>query len=366
MLDACGQNLYRQQVATRRERELLSAFGGVGANPEEPCMTSLKSQLAGARPAGHPFRESSRRRRLAAAVSGRVVSRATTAALCLAIFAMTVSACGGNGDGPASFLSADDTSAIFVQWTRTGDDVSGTLSTGEVSQAQAQTELFSTAPAPGQIQQQTGAFTGTVRDDSVRLLIGSGTQTNRVNGRLDGDTLELTIPQEQGVLTRRLKPAGDGDYAKAVQQIRDHEQQRKKAAKAALVRKQRTDKVEIRRVATAFQKALNPSSGDDPCRYVTSTVKMNVRSYGDPPTLPSCTKAIRDSDARLSEPVSKAPLGVTKIEFGPLPPFESGPDGAVVTWRPSATPNPRSFSHGSRGSLFIEQRGRWLVYRCCP
>jgi hypothetical protein len=368
MLDACGQNLYRQQVAPDGERELLSAFGGVGANPEEPCMTSLKSQLAGARPTGHRFRESSRRRRLAAAVSGRVVSRATTAALCLAIFAMTVSACGGGDDGPASFLSADDTSAIFVQWTRTGDDVSGTLSTAEVSQAQAQTELFSTAPAPGQIQQQTGAFTGTVRDDSVRLLIGSGTQTNRVNGRLDGDTLELTIPQDQGVLTRRLKPADDGDYTEAVQQIRDHERQRKAAAKAARVRKQRADKVEITRVATAFQKALSPTSTDDPCRYVTSKLKVNVRGFDFGSGRPTCTRAIRDSDAELSEPVFKAPLGVAEITFGPLPPltvsFNSGPDGAVVTWRPK--PDPDSFTDDGRRTMFIEENGRWLVYRCCP
>ena len=293
-------------------------------------------------------------------------ARTIAAAVCVATLVVTVAACGDNGDGPATFLSHDDESAIQVKWTRTGDDVSGSLSAAQITQAPAQAELFSTAPAPGEIQDQTAAFTGTVRDSSVRLLLGSGTQTNRVNGRLDGDTLEITIPQEQGVLTRRLEPAGDGDYAKAVQQIRDHEQQRKVAAKAALTRKRRADKVEIKRVATAFQKALNPSSGDDPCRYVTSTVKQNVRSYGDPPTLPSCAKAIRDSDARMSEPVSKAPLGVTGIEFGPLPPFESGPEGAVVTWHPSANPDPRSFSHGSRGSLFIEQGGRWLVYRCCP
>jgi hypothetical protein len=145
----------------------------------------------------------------------------------------------GTDDGPAAFLSKDDTSAIFVQWTRTGNDVSGTLSTAEVTEPQEQADLFPTAPPPGQIQQQTGPFTGTVRDDSVRLLIGSGTQTNRVNGRLDGDTLELTIPQNQGVLARRLKPAGDGDYTKAVQQIRDHARQRKAAAKAAQARKAR-------------------------------------------------------------------------------------------------------------------------------
>lgn len=296
-------------------------------------------------------------------------ARASVSAACSAI-ALAVAACGGDGDGdgPASFLSKDDTSAIFVQWKRTGDDVSGSLSTAEVTQPQAQAELFSTAPPPGQIQRQTGAFTGTVRDGSVRLLIGSGPQTNRVNGRLDGDTLELTIPQDEGVLTPRLKPAGDGDYTKAVQEIRDREQKRNTAAMAAQARKQRSDKVAITRVATAFQKALNPASTDDPCRYVTAKVKANVLGSDDPSTLPSCTKAIRDSDADLSKPVSKAPFGVAAIKFGPLPPltasFDSGPDGAVVTWRPK--PDPDSFVDDSRRTMLIEQSGRWLVYRCCP
>jgi len=288
-------------------------------------------------------------------------------AVCVAIvFVMALSS--GSDDGPATFLSKDEQSAIQVKWTRTGNDVSGSLSAAQITQAQAQTEIFSTAPAPGTIQQQTAAFTGTVRDDSVRLLLGSGTQTNRVNGRLDGDTLELTIPQDQGVLTRRLKPAGDGDYAKAVQQIRDHEQQRKVAAKAARARKQRADRIAITRVATAFQKALSPASQDDPCRYVTSKVKQNVRGFDFGSGRPTCTNAIRESDAELSKPVAKAPLGVAAIKFGPLPPltasFDSGPDGAVVTWRPS--PDPASAVDDSRRTMFIEQGGRWLVYRCCP
>jgi hypothetical protein len=230
-----------------------------------------------------------------------VSRRAATLTIGVAVIAWTVAACGGSGDGPASFLSKNDTSAIYVEWTRTGDDVSGSLSTAEVTQPRAQTEIFSTAPPPGRIRRQSAAFTGTVRDDSVRLLIGSGTQTNRVNGRLDGDTLELTLPQDQGVLTRRLGPAGDGDYAKAVRQISDREQQRKAAAKAAQARKQRTDRIEITRVATAFQKALNPASQDDPCRYVTSKVERNVRGFGDPSTLPPCTRAIRDSDTRTEQ-----------------------------------------------------------------
>jgi hypothetical protein len=205
-------------------------------------------------------------------------------------------------------------------------------------------------------------------DNSVRLLLGSGTQANRVNGRLDGDTLELTIPQDQGLLTRRLEPAGDGDYAKAVQEIRDREQQRKVAAKAARARKQRADRIAITRVATAFQKALSPTSTDDPCRYVTSKVKQNVRGFVFGSGRSTCTKAIRDSDAELSKPVFEAPLGVAAIDFGPLPPltvsFDSGPDGAVVTWRPK--PDPHSLVDDSRRTMFIEQGGHWLVYRCCP
>ena len=170
------------------------------------------------------------------------------------------------------------------------------------------------------------------------------------------------------MLTRRLKPAGDGDYTKAIQQIRDREQQRKAAAKAALARKQRTDRVEITRVATAFQKALSPSSSDDPCRYVTSDLKQNIRGFDFGSGRPTCTNAIRDSDAELRNPVSKAPLGVAAIKFGPLPPltvsFNSGPDGAVVTWRPK--PEPDSPVVDSRRTMFIEEGGRWLVYRCCP
>lgn len=62
------------------------------------------------------------------------------------------------------------------------------------------------------------------------------------------------------MLTRRLKPSGDGGYAKAVQQIRDRERQRKVAAKAAQARKERADRTAITRVATAFQRALSPAS----------------------------------------------------------------------------------------------------------
>lgn len=288
------------------------------------------------------------------------------AAVCAAITGL-LGGCGGRTDGPSSFLFHSDRAAIFVQWTRTGDDVSGSLSAAQVAQPQAEPGLFSTAAPAGQIEQQTGAFTGTVRDDSVRLLIGSGASSNRVNGRLDGDTLELTIPEGQRAVRTRLASASEGDYTKAVQQIRDHEQQRKAAARAALARKRRADKASIARVATAFQKALDPDSPDDPCRYVTSDVKERVRPFGEKPMSGRCKTDIRNADAEVEQPVGKPPLGVAEIRFGLLPPLGISlnglPSGAIVTWRPK--PAADSFEQG-RATAFIEQDGRWLVYRCCP
>lgn len=285
-----------------------------------------------------------------------------------AIIALLALARGGSPDGPAAFLWHDDESAIFLQWTRTGDDVSGSMSAAEVTKPEeaSSTGFLSVAPAPGQVQQQTGPFTGTVREDSVRLLVGSGSVSNRVNGRLHGDSLEITIPQDVGVATRRLTPAARGDYTNAIQQIRDHGRQRKADAEAALARKQRADKIAIVRVAAAFQKALDAASRDDPCRYVTSQVKQTVRGFDFGSGRPTCTSAIRQSDAETPKPVFKAPLGVAAIEFGPLPPLgislAGGPSGAVVSWRPKPA---AGFKRG-RATMFIEQRGRWLVYRCCP
>lgn len=291
---------------------------------------------------------------------------------CLGVFvaatALLLAACGGS-DGTKGFLFRNDRTAIFVQWTRTGDDISGSLAAAQVAQPQTgpQPRFFPTAAPPGTIEQQTGAFTGTVRDDSVRLLIGSGAASNRINGRLDGDILELTIPEGDRAIATRLKPASRDDYTQAVREIREHEQQRTAAARAARARQQRADKAAITRVATAFQKALNPSSSDDPCRYVTDHVKERVRPFGDRPETDRCTADIRNADAEVSQPVSNAPLGIAEIRFGALPPLgislDGSPDGAVVTWRPK--PAADSFQR-ERTTPFVEQDGRWLVYRCCP
>ena len=303
--------------------------------------------------------------------TGRSGAAGAFAALLLAAIAATSVAGCGSHDGPASFLWHDNTGAVFVEWKRVGDDVSGSLSAAEVNQRQ-QGLFEAAAQPPGEITEQTGAFTGTVSDDSVRLQIGSGAASNRINGRLDGDTLELTLPHDAGVETVRLKPADKDDYTKAVQDIRDREARRKADAKAAQARRQRADRVKITRVATAFQKALDPRSPDDPCRYLTPELRDDIvsgaeaRALNDDVTDIPCKRAIRDNERDRQKPLYTGPQGVASIQFlSSLIALrgigQAGPPGAVVTWRPASGRGVRSQSQTS----FTEQDGKWLVYRCC-
>jgi hypothetical protein len=290
--------------------------------------------------------------------------------LLLAMLAALAAGCGSD-DGPESFLAHDNTSALFVEWKRVGDDVSGSVSAAQVNQPQ--TSLFqAAAQPPGEITEQTAGFTGTVSDNSVRLQIGSGATSNRVNGRLDGEALELTLPQDQGVQMLKLKPAGKRDYTKAVQDIRDREARRKADARAAQASKQRADRKTITRVATAFQKALDPSSPNDPCGYLTPELRDDIVSTANA-TAPNpdianipCTQAIRDSERKRESPLYTGPQGVASIRFlSSLIALrgigQAGPPGAVVTWRPASGRGVLSQSETS----FVEQGGKWLVYRCC-
>jgi hypothetical protein len=258
----------------------------------------------------------------------------------LVVVAVGMATCGGGSDGPAAFLSHEPDTAIFVQWTRVGNDVSGTVS--EATQS------------AGEVKRATAPFTGTVRDDSVRLQIGSEAATGRINGRLDGSTLELTIPQDEGVQTRRLAPASKDDYTQAVQAIRDREQKREQAAQAAADREYRAVRVAVVPVATAFQKALDPASSNDPCRYLRPQLKRelvaradaNARSgYG--PAGRSCATIVRDYESELH----KGPQGIEDVQI-------SDATNAIVVWRGDS-------DHLRSETPFTKQNGRWLVNDCC-
>lgn len=290
----------------------------------------------------------------------RPITLASAAAAMVVLLVVAIGC--GNSDGPAAFLSKDADSVVFVTWTRVGDDVSGSLSAAKL--AQPDPSLFQTV-APGEVVRQTAEFTGTVRDDSVRLLLGSGNATDRVNGRLDGDALELTIAQDSGVQQRRLTPANQGAYTSAVQDIRDREQQRKDSAQAKKAREQRAARSAIKQAAVAFQKALAPDSSDDPCRYMTAKLNKELgdsqAAAGRAPAARSCAKIARDSQANSTRPLYEGSRGVARIDFSEqVMAVLQSPPGAIVTWR-----DERARATATSRTPFTKENGRWLVYDCC-
>ncbi|MCA1678617.1 MAG: hypothetical protein LC777_06550 [Actinobacteria bacterium] len=81
---------------------------------------------------------------------------AVTASATVVIVLVVIAIGGGDPDGPAAFLSKDADSAVFLTWSRVGDDVSGSLSGAEV--AQPERRLFQTV-APGEVVSQNAPFT---------------------------------------------------------------------------------------------------------------------------------------------------------------------------------------------------------------
>jgi len=242
--------------------------------------------------------------------------RTFAAAVCGAVIVVTVAACGGNGDGPATFLSHDDESAIGVKWTRVGDDVSGSMTRAQLVVSEA--SRFASDPVaagvPREVTRDSRPFTGTISGDSVRLLFTDGNLPPQINGRRDGDALTLTLTGTDGPPTLRLTSGLREDFDRVVQQIGAAEKRRAGKARAKLDGSDAADRVAIKRVATAYRKALDPGSPDDPCRYLTAAAKAAV--VADPASdAPSgdCKAVVRyNAQAAEGSPLPKN-LGAAKI-----------------------------------------------------
>ena len=170
------------------------------------------------------------------------------AAVCVVIIVVAMSS--GSDDGPRSFMAADSTGALLVEWTRVGDDVSGSLT---------QARLLAPTPVllgndallrekPREIPQASSPFTGTVNGDGVRLQLAGSALGTRVNGQLDGDALKLIFTPDNGggPETVRFNPASHKDFNATVARLRAADAARSRKATAARLRADATAKAEIR------------------------------------------------------------------------------------------------------------------------
>jgi hypothetical protein len=109
-----------------------------------------------------------------------------------------------NSASHAGYLSADSSGVMYVQWTRSGDTISGSLT---------QSSLQS-----GKIKAQNDAFTGTISGSGVTLVFGQGSGVNtNITGTFSSSQLSLSFPQTDGSMSQvDLAAASLSDYNLAV------------------------------------------------------------------------------------------------------------------------------------------------------
>jgi cob(I)alamin adenosyltransferase len=104
------------------------------------------------------------------------------------------------------FLAIASNGALFIQWTRTGNTVRGTLS-----------EAYRNLSDPTQAQSESHPVTGIISGSSITLTIDSG---DNWNGTLEGSRLTLSYANNDGSLkTFDFRPASVDDYNAAVANV---------------------------------------------------------------------------------------------------------------------------------------------------
>jgi hypothetical protein len=129
--------------------------------------------------------------------------------------------CGGSGesggsgrsDGPASYLTVNNSNVAFIQWQATAKGrLHGTITEGNVG-GSAPAETLSVSSAP---------FIGTMSGSSVTLTFAVlyFLQTN-AQGTLTGSTLTLQVPQSDGTVQQaKLSQSDEASYNRAIARLR--------------------------------------------------------------------------------------------------------------------------------------------------
>ena len=287
-----------------------------------------------------------------------------TIAICVAV-AATILMASGNDDASQTFVAQDGSTALLIAWTRVGDDVSGSMTRAQlvVPEPSRFVDARLASEVPREVKRNSRPFTGTSSGDSVRLALADGQLGSRVNGRLDGDALTLMLTGDNGPRTLRLTTGTRREFDTAVQHMRATETRRARLARATRERADATAGIAIVRVATAYERALDPDSPDDPCRYMTAAARADVvadASSGAPTG--GCKAIVRYYESRANGSARPRDLGAATVELGapvrvPAPPGSFRPsqvDGAEVRFANAIQPLPRRSRHGPRPLAYRE------------
>lgn len=130
----------------------------------------------------------------------------------------------GAGTGLAGWLAHASNGVVFLQWTRSGDALNGSL-----------TQAYTASGEPTNLKHENASFTGVVSGDSFTLSFPEGLGLSRTwTGAFSGDTLTLSYPAADGSLsTQTFYPASVADYNAALALEQSQVQQAQAAAAAA-------------------------------------------------------------------------------------------------------------------------------------
>jgi len=134
--------------------------------------------------------------------AGRTATR-TGGATLVAALGLTAAGCGSSHNGPASYVDRASNGGVLIQWTRSGDNVSGTLS-----------EAYIDRSDPTQLKTESDSFQGTINGSSITLTFNQGLGiTTNWNGTLNGKNLTLSYTGSDGtVQTLQFTPGTIDDY----------------------------------------------------------------------------------------------------------------------------------------------------------
>jgi hypothetical protein len=135
-------------------------------------------------------------------------------ALAAALLVAPASGCGSAGDdGPKSYVGRASNAVVYVSWTASEDAL-----TGQLTQARASDDV-----SDDTVDTRRTSFDGTIDGKAVALRLDEGLgSTSTLTGKLDGDTLALDYPGQDGdIITITLHEGDNGAFNAALAALRD-------------------------------------------------------------------------------------------------------------------------------------------------
>jgi hypothetical protein len=111
-------------------------------------------------------------------------------------------------NGPGSFVGRASNAVMFVQWTRAGETVTGSLR-----------EAIQKKPAGSDLNATDHAFTGVIHGNGITLNLGGAEPTTYV-GEVNGNNFNLTLPgQGSSLITVPFAPGEVAAYNEATREL---------------------------------------------------------------------------------------------------------------------------------------------------